>query len=173
MKYLSIVRHAKSDSATAEMADFNRQLTKKGRKDAKRVAQALSQLTPEPNFLVSSPAIRAKETSKILKDALERSLSVELQIYWDERIYEADTGLLLRTLQEIPPAANHVILVGHNPGMEGLVAGLAAGASSHQLAAMPPAGLAHLQLEIAHWQQCRWGCGQIHLLVTPKTLRKS
>ncbi len=90
---------------------------------------------------------------------------------WQEAVYLADADTLLTLLSEAPQDKEHVVLVGHNPGMEELVAGLCTGAPPHLNLQMPTATLAHLRLEIFWWNQIRWGCGQLQLLITPKVLR--
>jgi phosphohistidine phosphatase len=146
MKTLSIIRHAKAVAPEEAPNDFERPLTKRGQKDAIQLGQILAALSPEIDWLISSPALRTRETT------------------------EADQWLAL--LKQAPPEAQHIAIVGHNPGLSDLVAGLAAGAATHLNFNLPTAAIAHLELEIFWWNQIRWGCGQLILLLPPKLLRK-
>jgi phosphohistidine phosphatase SixA len=65
----------------------------------------------------------------------------------------------------------HVLIIGHNPGMQELISGLAAGSPQRLGINVPAAGLAHLTLEIYGWNQIRWGSGTLHSLIRPKLLR--
>jgi phosphohistidine phosphatase len=40
------------------------------------------------------------------------------RVSYDDRLYGASTGELLKIIQELPPKASTVVLVGHNPGLE-------------------------------------------------------
>jgi len=168
MKTLTIIRHAKAESPEESANDFDRPLTPRGQKDAGYLAKFLTRLEPPIDWLISSPALRARQTT----EQIAAELAVAESIVWQETLYLADAETLLRVLCEAPQDMEHVALVGHNPGMEELVAGLCTGSPPHLNLAMPTAALAHLQLEIFWWNQIRWGCGQLQLLVTPKVLKK-
>ncbi|MEZ4832545.1 MAG: hypothetical protein R2873_11200 [Caldilineaceae bacterium] len=91
----------------------------------------------------------------------------------EERIYEAAPVTLLEILREQPASAEHLLLVGHNPGLEMLVSGLCSGDDSRLNLKLPTAGVAHIQLEVMRWRQVRWGCGVMQFLVTPRSLKKT
>jgi phosphohistidine phosphatase len=168
MKSLTLIRHAKAERPEEYPVDFDRPLTDRGLKDASRITAALAKLEPSIDLLVSSPAMRTRQTS----ERIARGLPYAKPIIWEERIYEASADHLLAILSNTPQDIQHLLLVGHNPGMEELVTGLTAGTTTSLNVHMPTAALAHLQLEIFWWNQIRWGCGQLHLLITPKVLRK-
>ncbi|MCB1573175.1 MAG: histidine phosphatase family protein, partial [Xanthomonadales bacterium] len=63
----------------------------------------------------------------------------------DERIYEATPAALIQVLEEHDDA-DCVLLVGHNPGLETLVALLTDGTSDHGRG-MPPGAIAWLHLD--------------------------
>ena len=120
------------------------------------------------DWLISSPAARAHETA----EQIAAALNFTNPIIWQAAVYLADANTLLTILSEAPQDMEHLVLVGHNPGMEELVAGLCTGAPPHLNLHMPTTALAHLHLEIFWWNQIRWGCGQLQLLVAPKVLKK-
>jgi phosphohistidine phosphatase SixA len=55
----------------------------------------------------------------------------------------------------------HVVLVGHNPGMEGLASGLCGATPEDVFVRMPTAALAHVAVDASHWSMVRWGAGQL------------
>ena len=59
---LIILRHAKSDWDSAAESDFERPLSKRGKRDAPRMGEALSRLMA-PMAIVASPARRATPPS--------------------------------------------------------------------------------------------------------------
>lgn len=168
MKALTIIRHAKAELPEEYANDFDRPLTPRGRKDASHMAKLLAQLDPPVDWLISSPAVRTQQTA----ERIIEKLHLDDNIAWQEAIYEADAESLMKVLSEAPQDMEHVVLVGHNPGMEELVAGLCTGAPPHLNLTMTPGALAHLHLEIFWWNQIRWGCGKLQLLVPPKLIRK-
>jgi phosphohistidine phosphatase len=167
MKYLSVLRHAKAEQAGAYPVDFDRPLTARGQKDTHQIGQILADFAPGIDWIVSSPAQRTRETAMTVSDLL----NYKRAIVWQEAIYEADGERLLNVLAQVPVDMEHVLIIGHNPGMEELVSGLAAGSPRRLGIAMPTAGLASLTLEIFGWNQIRWGCATLHSLLRPKLLR--
>jgi phosphohistidine phosphatase len=168
MKSLTLIRHGKAERPEGYPLDFDRPLTDRGHKDASRISAVLAEIEPSVDLLVSSPTARTRQTAERIAHALPYAKPV----IWEERIYEASAEELLAVLSNTPQDIQHLLLVGHNPGMEELATGLMAGTTTSPNVHMPTAALAHLQLEIFWWNQIRWGCGQLHLLVTPKVLRK-
>lgn len=167
MKYISILRHAKAESAEQYPTDFERPLTSRGKKDAYQIGEILADFEPPIDWLVSSPALRTRETTGAVTDALKYKRG----IIWQDAIYGADADTLLNVLTQVPADMEHVLIIGHNPGMEDLVSGLVAGAPARMGILMATAGLAHLSLEIFSWNQIRWGCGTLHTLIRPKLMR--
>ncbi|MEZ4733143.1 MAG: histidine phosphatase family protein [Caldilineaceae bacterium] len=168
MKTLSIIRHAKAASPDEYSVDFARPLTKRGQKDVVQISQVVAALQPAVDWLISSPALRTRETTELLV----KTLNYQRPIQWEESAYLAEAEQWLVLLRNAPPEVDHIAIVGHNPGLSDLVAGLAAGAAAHLNVHLPTAAIAHLGLEIFWWNQIRWGCGQLLLLLPPKPLRK-
>lgn len=168
MKSLSIIRHAKAVQPEEAPSDFERPLTKRGQKDVIQLGAILAALQPEVDWVISSPALRTRETTELLAKTVPYTKPVQ----WEESAYLAEGEHWLTLLKKAPPDAKHVAIVGHNPGLADLVAGLAAGSATHLNFNLPTAAIAHLELEIFWWNQIRWGCGQLQLLLPPKFVRK-
>ena len=124
-RQLLVLRHAKSAWDTDAPSDFERPLAKRGRKEAPRIGIWLRHEGLVPEHVVSSPAVRARQTA--LKVCKELKFPGE-RIAWDARIYEAGIGGLLAVLADCPADAHRVMIVGHNPGLEMLVRFLSGGA---------------------------------------------
>jgi phosphohistidine phosphatase len=122
MKILTLVRHAKSSWKHPELADHERPLNKRGKRDAPEMGRRLAEEGCRPDLIVTSPAVRAKVTAEAIAEAVGYGVR---DIVEDERIYEANEGKLLEVIQELDDAHDHVMLFGHNPGFTNLVNRLA------------------------------------------------
>ena len=101
---------------------LDRPLSKRGRRNAPRVGKFLRDQNLVPDYVVSSPAERAKQT--VIAVCAQMGIGPE-RIHWDPRIYHAGAGALLDVLNDCPDDAQRVLIAGHNPGLAillGLVA---------------------------------------------------
>jgi phosphohistidine phosphatase len=167
MKVLSIVRHAKAERPDTYPSDYVRPLTVRGYKDAARLGTFMAGLEPKVDCILCSPAARAAQTA----DSLAAELGFTNSVAWHGSIYLASAETLLELLRRAPEEAQHVVLVGHNPGLEELAAGLCSGASDNSVLTLITATLAHFELDVTRWSQLRWGAGQLRVLVPAKLLR--
>ena len=167
-RHLLILRHAKSDWDTDAASDFERPLAKRGEKDAPKMGRWLKQNKLLPSYVISSPAQRARQTCEKVCKAMGIK---EKQINWDERIYAATEGELLRVLANCPKKQKTVMLVGHNPGLEDLLAYLVG--KSMKIPAdgklLPTATVAYLQMP-DNWKGLKEGDGQLISITRPKEL---
>ncbi len=162
MKSLFVLRHAKSDWSSDRLEDFERPLAARGRKDLPRLARVVGRLEMKPQLVLSSSAVRARETAAGLADLL--GSGVELRA--EERLYLAGPATLSAVLGEQPDTCARIMTVGHNPGLEEWVEHLC-GAQVR----LPTAGLALLELEIGRWAGVAAGCGRLQWLVVPRLLQ--
>jgi len=165
---LLILRHGKSDWTTGAATDFDRPLAKRGRKAVKRIARWAREQDCLPDAVVSSPALRARQTTHRW---CRRAGIADLPVVWESAIYMADPGTLLRVLARAPSAAGRVLLVGHNPGLEELLCYLAGGAAplAGNSNPLPTAAIARLRMP-ADWRQLDPGCARLLALVRPRDL---
>jgi phosphohistidine phosphatase len=171
MKTVLILRHAKSDWANAGQVDFDRPLAKRGLEDAPRVGEVLVRFACLPDKILSSPAQRAKQTAELVAKACGYHKAIQ----WENAFYEGDSTDLIAALQELPPAVERVLLVGHNPALEDTVAALCAldraeGGNGWAIK-IPTAGLVCLNFEITEWSELRPGDGILHWFIIPKLVK--
>lgn len=114
---LILMRHAKSDWNTGAR-DFDRPLNKRGKKTARFMGKWLQENFYVPDAIISSPALRAKQTVEEVCEAWGFKLS---EVVWDERIYAASLDELVSVLKDRVFQHDRVLLVGHNPGIEELL----------------------------------------------------
>jgi len=143
MRHILILRHAKSDWATAGMSDFDRPLAARGRHAAAAMGAFSADTCPVPDVVLCSAARRAVETWQIVARQWPDAPSA----VFSEELYNVATGDLLQRLRQQSDATT-VMLVGHHPGFDGLAISLAADQQADPVNRMrvkfPTAGLAHL-----------------------------
>ena len=155
-----MLRHAKSTWESDAPTDFDRPLSKRGRKAARRMGVWLRAQGLHPDLVVASTALRVRETLHRLLPELDS----EPPVAWEEAIYEASLDTLLATLAACPADRQRVLLVGHNPGLAMLVAYLG-GVNDP----FPTAACAHLTLP-EDWSGLDGRCGEVECLVRPREL---
>ena len=123
-KTLVLVRHAKS-AWPKDVADHDRPLAKRGRRDAPAVGRWLKEQAVLPQVALVSSARRAVETADLISSELEPA---PRQIVTDEA-YGASRAELLELVRTLPAESDVALLVGHNPGIESFAAMLTKRAS--------------------------------------------
>jgi phosphohistidine phosphatase len=144
VKLLSILRHAKSSWKDSSLEDHDRPLNKRGLRDAPRMGTLIREQGLVPDTILSSTARRARDTA--LAVAAEAGFPDEVR--FTRRLYGADPDTCLESLRALPDATAHVLIVGHNPGLEVLLGALVG--ESHTL---PTAALAVVELPVDSWTE--------------------
>ncbi|MGQ0800371.1 MAG: SixA phosphatase family protein [Pseudomarimonas sp.] len=131
-----LLRHAPAEAARGGQEDAQRALSARGIEEADAAAAWLVGKT-KPKRAICSPALRAQQT---LQRVTARTGEIETMT--EPSIYEATPGQLMDVI-ETHRDAGSILLVGHNPGFESVVALLTTGQSGDHRG-MPPAGCAVL-----------------------------
>jgi len=143
MKTLLVLRHAKSSWSDPALDDHERPLNKRGRRDAPRMGALVREHGLIPDVVVSSDAVRARLTAEAVVEAAR----YEGEILLDQRLYAASPDDIISLLRTVREKAESVMIVGHNPGLEELVAQL-----SGEPQDLPTAALAQIVLPIDRWR---------------------
>ncbi|MBC3844396.1 histidine phosphatase family protein [Streptacidiphilus sp. 4-A2] len=114
-----VLRHAKADWPA--VPDFERPLADRGRREAPAAGRWFAGLGLMPDLALCSSAERTRETWKLFA----HELPTRPRTVYEDRLYEAAPGQLIEVLQELPEEVGTVLLVGHNPGVQGLAEVLA------------------------------------------------
>ncbi len=176
-KRITLLRHAKSAWDDPVARDFDRGLNDRGERAAKRVGEAAREQALAIDSIVASPAVRVIETLDLFLPAAGLDA---VEPHWDRRVYLASSATLLDVLREQDDAVDHVLMCGHNPGMEDLVLDLVPDSESSMPALrdaveekFPTAALATIDCAVESWQQLKAGCGQLLSFVRPRDLDPS
>ncbi len=148
------LRHGEADWPGWDRPDDERPLTKKGRKEMKRVAEFLADHEIAPSVILSSPLPRAYETAEIAADELDMQVAEEKSL-----APGFDPDKLAALLRQY--AGQDIMLVGHEPGFSEGIAALT-GANVK----LSKAGLARVDLDDP--TQLR---GQLVWLLSPKLMK--
>jgi len=117
--YLYIMRHAKSDWSGPQISDFDRPINKRGTRNAIRIGEWMNENNHIPQKIISSPALRAKETIELVTEQISK-FNLEDLTYEDE-LYLAGFTQLIEFINTYKDKVQSLMLVGHNPGIENLV----------------------------------------------------
>lgn len=137
MRELILLRHAHAEPATTGQADLDRPLSPVGLAEAEAAGKWLKENNLLPDCVLCSPSRRTRETLEAVMAAIGY---VEKRL--EDPIYEATPGTLAALVDERRDL-DRVLIVGHNPGLEQLVALMTDGTSS-DYRGMPPGGVAVL-----------------------------
>ena len=151
MKTLMIVRHAKSDWDDPRLKDFDRPLNRRGLASASEMAQRLIAKQMIPQYMLSSPALRAKTTSNIF--AKELGLA---EPSYNDSIYESSYNNLLGIVNNLPDAYDFVAVFGHNPGISSLLCHL-----TGKVYDMPTCAIAVVRFEFDVWNLVGGDTGEL------------
>ncbi len=112
---LVLMRHAKSDWKADYRHDFDRPLSKRGRRDAARMSAWLADQDLEAVSLISSTAERARETAEyvISELALDRA-----NIYFEEKLYGCDRARVLDLIKTRAKPGSTSMIIAHNPALD-------------------------------------------------------
>ena len=162
MKRLLVLRHAKSSWKHRGLTDHDRPLNKRGKRDAPGMGRWILEQRLTPELILSSTAVRARETALAVSEASESGGEVRLL----RELYLAGPESYRAALAALPEELSSVMVVGHNPGLEELVEGLTGARET-----MPTAALALIELPIELWGLVELdGGGNLAHLWRPKEL---
>ncbi|HMR64664.1 MAG TPA: histidine phosphatase family protein [Anaerolineae bacterium] len=170
MKTVLLLRHAKSSWDDSGLADFERPLAKRGKKDAPRIGEVLADFEMVPDIILSSPAVRAKETAELVAETSGYRHSIE----WHHGFYGGGSEDLISALQRLPNKIERAMLVGHNPTMEETVATLVTGhlteLHDNYSIKIPTGGLVCLELQIMDWTAVEPGDAVLQWFIVPRLI---
>ena len=162
MKELILIRHAKSSWKDSSLDDRERPLNKRGERDAPEMGARLARRKHKPNLIVSSPAVRALETARIIARKLgypRKDIAVE------DRLYGAGVAELLDVIRNTDESVTTLMLFGHNPGLTELANHL----GPRPIPNLPTCGVLHLRFETETWSVVGYARGDELLFDFPKT----
>jgi len=144
MRTLTLLRHAKSSWANAGLRDQDRPLNQRGEHDAPSMAVRIKSAGIRPSLIVSSPALRAWTTAKIV--AGEISYPIEF-LQRESVLYLANLKTLIDFVGRQDTGFESIMLVGHNPGLTEFANFLIPGLTNN----VPTCGLVSVSFQSDLW----------------------
>lgn len=176
MKYLTLIRHAKSDWTTG-LDDHDRPLNERGLRNSPQMARFLGRtylganevnaLLPRPDRMLSSTAVRAHTTAELMLAELGYDSQI---LTLDRTLYLAEPKTLLKFVRELDDSWNHVMIFGHNEGISDFARKLLQ--RDHLGKSMPTCGVALLEIPWPSWAAVEWAEARLVGFVTPKLIEK-
>jgi phosphohistidine phosphatase len=169
MKRLYLLRHAKSSWEDREGSDSERPLSKRGRRAAPAIGRYIQSEGFRPRLVLCSTAHRTRETCELAMAAW----TPPPDIRFEPSLYLAEPETILRLLAALPAAADGVMVIGHNPGLQSLAIQLggSGGEALRRLRSkFPTGGLAVLDLDIDRWPDIADARGTLIRFTAPRDL---
>lgn len=174
MKYLTLIRHAKSSWDDDSLDDHERPLNERGLRSSTIVGRFLAKtylgaggnppLLPQPDRLITSDAVRARHTAQIIAAELKSPAPLE-----NGRLYLAEPKALLQIVRAFDDRWQHVMVFGHNPGISIFAAHLLKRSDIEEL---PTCAAALIEVPWDAWSAVSWNEARLIGYVTPKLIEK-
>ena len=152
-----ILRHgiAAEPGAPGIKTDAERPLVPKGEDRIRAAAAAMEKMGLSFDVIVSSPYLRAKQTAEII--ARHFKLQKKLA-FSDHLVPGGNPQALVRQLNDLKPAPENILIVGHEPQLSRLIALLASGgtAATIELKKGSLCKLETEELEYGHCAMLKW-----------------
>lgn len=163
MKILYVMRHAKSAWGEPGLDDFERPLLEKGKKRTKNIIDFLQKKKAKPDLIITSPAVRALETARIMAHGL--GLGKEA-IREEKTIYTSDVEKLENLFFDLPAGCRELLLVGHNPAVTSFVNLYL----EVKIDALPTSGVVALEFNANEWNEILNANPKVKFIIFPKML---
>lgn len=172
MKRITLLRHAKSGWDDPVARDFDRGLNPRGERAAVTIGRAAAEGGLGIDAIVSSPAVRCTQTLDLFQPAAGLA---DMEPHWDRRVYLASSATLLDVMRENEEGFGHVLLCGHNPGLEDLILDLVPDNGTDTLRdqveeKFPTAALATIDCAVERWTDLTPRCGTLTRFTRPRDL---
>ncbi len=172
MRYLYLLRHAKSSWRDPSLDDFDRLLAPRGIKACKKMKALFKKTDIVPDLVLCSSAERARGTYELLAGAFGSKTDVR----FEHGLYEVGSQALLKRLRRLDAKIKSVMIIGHNTGIEHLALALTSGTETKSLARMrakfPTLGLACIEIKKGAWSKLGPGSARLTDFVIPRDLER-
>ena len=161
MKKLWIVRHAKSSWSHHGLADHDRPLNGRGKRDAPAMGQIILENYIVPDVLITSTAKRARATCKQFRKAFGIDKN---QVVKTRELYHASVAACIETIMSIDNEFDSAAIFGHNPTFTYLIHELTGQGPDN----LPTCGCALVSSDAVEWKDFEAGNCRLEQLIFPK-----
>lgn len=164
MKTLYILRHGKSSWENLNIKDFDRPLLKEGVERTMRIADFINKYKFQIQCIVSSNAVRAFSTAKIIASETSYPISKIKQV---AELYSSDAENYFNTVFGIDDNFNSLMIVGHNPS----ITEFANYFIDEKIDNLPTSGLIIIRFDCKKWSEISTSSKELRHVVFPKELK--
>jgi phosphohistidine phosphatase len=162
MKYLLLMRHAKSNWKDASLPDHQRPLNQRGKSDAPRMGRHIREQGIVLDAILCSTAVRARATA----GGFLQEFTFEGEVHYIDDLYQASPETIISILNRLPDGVETAMVIAHNPGLDNFLE-LVCDECGH----MPTACVAHIKYSIERWMDLReYSKGELLQLWNPREL---
>jgi phosphohistidine phosphatase len=161
MKKLYLVRHAKATSDDGSTPDIDRELNKRGKRDASFMGKLMKDKKVSPTLFISSPAARALTTAELFAEKIAYRKD---EILIDPVLYSFNTDLILSFITGTKDEVDSLMLFSHNPSLTDVFNFLV----NSQEFSLPTCAIAAVQFNMDKWSEIADGKGKLLFLEYPK-----
>lgn len=155
-----MIRHAKSSWKDIDASDFERGLTKKGKKNIDTIGSYLKLRGVKPDTVLASCARRTQETA----DLLSKKLEFEGRTNYMQELYYTDTETLKQILMLQESEFDNIFVVGHNPQITDMANMLI----DEHISKIPTTGVVAIKFDIERWSEIAQKKGKMDFFIYPK-----
>ena len=163
MKKLFIVRHAKSSWDSPGIRDFDRVLMEVGKKRTRKVIQFLRQKEIKVDLIISSPAVRAYQTAKLIAKGINYPID---SIKPEMKFYDGEIEQILDIIYGIANDYSSIMIVGHNPTFSDLASLIL----KTGIEILPTTGVAAISFNTNNWEKVPESEVKLDFFISPKML---
>ena len=156
------MRHANSSWKDADLADIDRPLNKRGKRDCQFMGRYMEKANCDFNNVYCSPAQRAQSTINGLMDGLYAKAKTYQTV---QDLYTFEYCDLVEFCHGIDNKHNSVVIVGHNPALTDLCHYLIPDCKIENI---PTCAYVQLSLGCSTWAAISKGCGRLECFIYPK-----
>ena len=161
-RYIILFRHGKSDWNANYASDHERPVSKRGIKAAKKMGRYLSNIDQVPGLIISSTALRARNTAELAINAGKWSSDLVLE----KKIYESSVDTLKSIITKQNDEYNSICLVGHEPTFSSFIERC----NNAVWSRFPTASMARIDFNINSWYDVDLKFGSLVWLLRPKEI---
>ena len=169
---LYVMRHAKSSWHDLTIDDYDRSLSKRGKKNAKKICEFFVKRKYKFDYVLVSSSKRTAKTLKILLKKIEKPN----KIISSKKLYLANEDIIINMIKKIPKKFKSVLLINHEPAVRNLVRSITKNQNNNHFKLLnykfSTAAFAKINFNFNNWSQLSKN-GLLKEFIRPKDLQDS
>jgi phosphohistidine phosphatase len=163
MKKIYLIRDAKAEGFSQGISDFEREITKKGKKDILTIGSYMALRGISLDIILSSCALRAQQSAI----SLAEKLSFSGEQHFLQELYFGSNDALLEIVKAQDDKFENLAIVGHNPQLNELINRL----TDEHINKIPAMGVVSLSFDIESWSDIDESVGKMEFFIYPKQFK--